>query len=226
VSKLRDVGAAASLVLSPLLILAYWALYPAYGLLQPAAVLRSMAGHGGTAELADLCAFAGTFLAIPATLALMRVLSDRAPRLALTGGALSLAGWTAIMGVLMGDVLAIQMNARGEPMPSEANLYTGFMNSPFMLALNGVSLLHIVGGVVLGIALVRTRLIPRWAALAAAAAPIVHLGANLAGLFWVDAAMWVALTVVGGFVARAILQQGSGAIARYRRTGERAPASV
>ena len=85
-SRIRGLLSAASLVLFPLLILAYWLFYPAYGKLDPADVLRAIDGHASMTTFSDVFAFAGTFLSVPATLALMRVLADRSPRLALIGG--------------------------------------------------------------------------------------------------------------------------------------------
>ena len=212
VAKLRSVGFAASLVASPLLIFAYWLLYPAYGELHPVAMLRDITAHAATTTAADICIFLGVFLAVPATLAQMRVLGGKAPRLTLLGGVLSMAGWIALVGVLMGDVLATQMASTGTP-PPFVELFERFMGSPFMIALTVVATMHVVGGVLLGIALFRTQLIPRWAGLIVAITPVIHLGSNIAGLFLVDEATWLALAVAYLFVARAVIQASADGLA-------------
>jgi hypothetical protein len=66
--------------------------------------------------------------------------------------------------------------------------------------------LHIVGGVLIGVALVRTRLVPLPLAVAATAAPAVHLAANLSGQFWLDATAWIVVATAGGVVAAGLLR--------------------
>src|SRR6476619_99960 len=97
IARVRQTVFGASLVLFPLLILIYWLLYPAYGLLDSAAALRAIDGHAARTATADVFVFTGAFLAAPATLALMRVLNPRSPKLAAVGGSLHLLGWIAII---------------------------------------------------------------------------------------------------------------------------------
>src|SRR4029079_5956269 len=89
---------AVSLVLFPLLILTYWLLYPAYGLLDSVAKLRAIDGHAPRSATADIFVFTGWCLAARATLALTCVLNAQSPKLATIGGALPLFGWIAIIG--------------------------------------------------------------------------------------------------------------------------------
>src|SRR5690242_8838987 len=100
--RVRQLVSAVSLVLFPLLILVYWLLYPAYGVLDSAALLRAIDGHAARTAIADIFVFAGAFLAVPATLGLMRVLDGRSPKLAAIGGAMHLIGWIAIIGIVTG----------------------------------------------------------------------------------------------------------------------------
>ena len=108
ITRVSRTVSAASLVVFPLSILTYWLLYPAYGLLDSAAVLNAIVGHAARTGLADIFVFTGAFLATPATLALMSVLTARSPTLATIGGAMHLFGWIAIIGVVMGDVITVQ----------------------------------------------------------------------------------------------------------------------
>ena len=208
-ARVKQATGAASLVLFPLAILAYWVLYPAYGLLDPAPVLQAIDGHAARTATADAFVFSGAFLAVPATLALMRVLAARSPRLATIGGALHLLGWIAIIGVVMGDVIAVQMVHAGTPSPDTVALYRRIMDSGPVIALNVIATLHVIGGTMLGIALWRTRVVPRWAGVAATFAQPIHLVSNIAGVFWLDAITWIALAAVFGSVAAVVLRSPS-----------------
>jgi hypothetical protein len=197
---------AVSLVLFPLLILAYWLLYPAYGLLDSIATLRAIDGHAARTAKADVFVFAGAFLAAPATLALMRVLTPRSPRLSVIGGSLHLVGWIAIIGVVMGDVIAVQMVNGGTLSPDIERLYGRIMSSAPVIALNIIATLHVIGGTLLGVALWRTRVVPLWAGVAATFAQPVHFVSNIAGIFWLDATTWIALSAAFACVALVVLR--------------------
>ena len=187
------------LVGSPVLFLAYFLTYPAYGELSGEDIVRAIADDPGRTQLADVFAFAGTFLAIPATLAYMHVLRVGSPRLAAVGGGLALLGWIALVGVLMTDVVAVELVDH----PAQFERVYG---SGFVTGLSGLATLHIVGSVLLGIALVRTRLVGLPMGVAITAAPVVHLSANLGGVLWLDAATWIITAVVGVMIAKLILQ--------------------
>jgi hypothetical protein len=205
-SSMRRLVSAASLVSFPLFFLTYWLLYPAYGELNAGAILREIDGHASLTTVADLFAIVAVFLAVPATLALMRVLAGRSPGLALIGGSLALAGWISLLGILMTDVVAVEMVNLGGPTSASVDLFGHIMNSPPVIALNVVAALHVVGGILIGIALYRTRLIPRWGAIAATVSPPLHVGANLAGLLWLDAIAWIALAAAYAYVARKVMR--------------------
>ena len=205
-TRVSQILLAVSMVLFPLLILTYWLLYPAYGLLDSAATLRAIDGHAARTATADVFVFAGAFLAAPATLAIMGVLKPRSPKLAMIGGALHLFGWIAIIGVVMGDVIAVQMVGGGTPSPDVVQLYRQLMSSAPVIALNIIATLHVIGGILLGVALWRTRVVPLWAGVAATFAQPVHFISNIAGIFWIDALTWIALAAAFASVARIVIR--------------------
>jgi hypothetical protein len=212
ITRFRQTGLAVSLVLFPLCILTYWLLYPAYGVLDSVAVLRAIDGHAGRTAAADVFVFTGAFLAAPATLALMRVLNARSPKLSTIGGALHLLGWIAIIGIVMGDVIAVQMVNTGTPSPVVVQLYRHIMSSAPVIALNIIATFHVIGGTMLGIALWRTRLVPLWAAVAATLAQPIHLVSNIAGILWIDAMTWIALAAAFASVATVVLRPAGDAL--------------
>jgi len=213
IARVRQTTLAVSLVMFPVSILAYWLLYPAYGLLDSVAALRAIDGHAARTATSDVFAFSGAFLAVPATLALMRVLNARSPRLAAIGGAMHLLGWIAIIGLLMGDVIAVQMVSGGTPAPDVVQLYRRIMSSPPVIALNIIATLHVIGGPMLGIALWRTRVVPLWAGVAATLAQPIHFVSNIAGILWIDAMTWIALAAAFGSVATVVLRPAADAAA-------------
>ncbi len=202
-----NVLSAMSLVLSPLLILAYWLLYPAYGLLNAGAILKAIDGHGSMTTISDVFVLAGILLAVPATLALMRALVRSSPKLAIIGGVLTLVGWMAIVGPLAGDPVAVEITRAGPPTQAMIDLYSHIVNSPIMIALDVLATLHVVGAIMLGAALIRTRLIPRWAAVTATIAAPIHFAANVSGVLWLDSLTWIGLAVAYGFVAARQVQE-------------------
>jgi len=206
IARVRQMVSAVSLVAFPLSLLTYWLLYPAYGLLDSVAVLRAIDGHAARTATADVFVFSGAFLAVPATLALMRVLNGRSPKLAAIGGALHLLGWIAIIALLMGDVIAVQMVTGGTPAPDVVQLYRRIMISTPVIALNVIATLHVIGGPMLGIALWRTRVVPLWAGVAATLAQPIHFVSNIAGILWIDAMTWIALAAAFGSVAAVVLR--------------------
>jgi hypothetical protein len=208
--QLRRGVAAASLVLYPLLFLAYFAVYPAYGLLESARIAMAFDGHAGAGTLASGFGIAACLLGVPATLALMRVLANRSPKLALIGGAMSLVGFLALVGALMPDVVATQLSTGG--LTDEAKeFFTRFSNSPIVVALNILALFHVIGAVVLGVALWRTGIVPRWAAAIATFAQMIHFGANVSGVFWLDATTWIGLAASYAMVARVVMKDQAAA---------------
>jgi len=206
ISRVSQIVMAVSLVLFPLCILAYWVLYPAYGILDPLDALRAIIGNPSRTAMADVFVFTGAFLAAPATLALMRVLGSPSPKLSAIGGALHLLGWIAIIGVVMGDVIAVQIAGGGTPGPDIMQLYQRIMSSGPVIALNVIATLHVIGGTLLGVALWRTRIVPRWAGVAATFAQPIHFASNIAGIFWIDALTWIALAAAFGSVAAVVLR--------------------
>lgn len=206
--RFRTRASAASLVASPLLILAYWLTYPAYGELSGERVVAAVHGDPAVTGLADLLCFLGALLAVPASFALMRVLSTDAPALAWLGGSLSALGWIAVSILLMTDVLAIEIAEQGVS-ASSVHLFTSVTTNPLVIALDVTASLHIVGAVLIGIALVRVKLIPRGLAIAATVAAPVHVAANVSGVLWLDSLTWVVIATAYGFVIPVILRRGS-----------------
>jgi hypothetical protein len=207
--RIRALGSAGSLVASPLLILAYWLAYPAYGELAADDILRAVDREPSMTAVSDVFMALGALLAVPASLALMRVLRGSTPRLAFLGGTLSVVGWIAVEVLLMTDVIAVEIANQGPPSDELDPFFDDLLTNPFVIALNVAASLHLIGGVLIGLALLRSRLIPRWLAIGATLAPPVHLAANLAGQLWLDSITWVVFAAAYAWVIPVVLADDS-----------------
>jgi len=191
---MRRLTLTAGLIGSPLFLLAYFVTYPAYGAVHGDDLARAVSSAQTQTQIADLFAYTGVFLAVPATLAFMLVLRPRSPRLAAIGGSLAILGWVALSSALTLDLAAVEIG-------DQPTLFQRLYENPVVVTLNSLAGLHILGAVLIGMALVRTRVLPRPLALAMTAAPVVHLASNLAGRLWLDALTWLVTALGGGVIA-------------------------
>ena len=200
--RLSRIVSAVALVASPLLLLAYFATFPAYGEIHGDEIARAVAADPSMARIADVFAFAAAFLAVPATLAYMRLLRTGSPRLATLGGGAAIVGWIALVGVLMTDVVATEIGGHGA-------LFVDVYSSPIVVGLSAVAALHIGGTVLIGVALIRTRLVGLPLGIAFTVATPTHLAANLAGQLWLDAVTWLVTAATGAVAAAHLLRDAS-----------------
>jgi hypothetical protein len=215
--RIRALVSASSLVASPLLVLAYWLTYPAYGVFGGEEIIREVDRAPVQTSVSDVFITLGAFLAVPMSLALMRALRGPAPRLALVGGCLSVIGWIGVAVLVMTDVVAVEIANQG-PSKELVGMFEDLLTNPLVIALNVAASLHLIGGVLIGVALVRSRMIPRWLAIGATLAPPVHLASNLAGQLWLDSITWL---VVAAAYAYAIPEVTGTRRTGTRRTGTR-----
>lgn len=217
-SRTRRLTGALALVAYPMLIFTYWLVYPAYGKSGATAILNAIDGHAARTQAADVFAYAGAFLAVPASLMLMTVLRQRGSRIGWVGGLLSALGWIAVVGLLVLDGLAVEITRGSGPTPGMLHLYHDVLYSPLTIVLDAIATLHVLGGVLIGLGLLRTRLVGLTAAIVATLAPPLHFVSNVAGVLWVDEATWIALAVVYALVARVVLAEETTASRRTATT--------
>jgi hypothetical protein len=72
-------------------------------------------------------------------------------------------------------------------------LFSRLTTSPTIIAVNVLASLHLIGGILLGVAFWRTRLVPRWAAVILIIGGPIHFAANIAGILAIDSLTWIAL---------------------------------
>lgn len=191
-------GAAGTLVIAPAVLLAAGFVNPV-GDTDGQSVADQVAkvvAHQG-AMRAVLALDVLTLLVVPATLAVARLARRGAPRLALAGGWIAGAGWLAgVVGLLPLD--AVLYEAARNPGPGTTALVNAIEGDALIGVLTLVFVLgHIVGGVLLGAALWRSRAVPRSAGLLVGITPLIHLASHIAGSPAVDDV--ASVTMLAGF---------------------------
>ena len=193
--RLRTAVYALGLVASPLLILAYWVLYPAYGDVHGADVFADISAAPSRTYVADAVMLVGCLLAVAGALAYLQVLVAKAPRLSRIGAGCTVVGWIAVLALLLLDVVAAQKE-------TTTAAFQAVYGDPLVLTLNGLAALHLLGGVLIGLALLRIRVVPTWLGVAGTVAPLVHFVSNVSGLLVVDGATWLVTAAMGWVVLR------------------------
>lgn len=174
-ARFRRGASAAALVLAPFLLLAAVAIVPLNTGDTFAEMLRTYDADRGAIAFTGLLALAGALLMIPAVLAVMRAVSPDAPVLALVGGSLAIAGSAAMIGLIGFDAVMLEVSrAQSVREPLAAAMEDGdgwLMGAVFFTFLVG----SVLGLLLLGVALVRTRVVTAWAGVAVAAALPVNV---------------------------------------------------
>ena len=145
-------------------------------------------------------------LMLPAMLYLMRLARKGSPRLAVSGGVLAFAGWLAgLLGLGASDVVFYHA-ARAGDHAAAVSLLTAVTDDAATSVLVGVFLVgHLLGMLILGVALWRSRVVPLWAALLVGLAPIGHLFVHSAGRL-PNAFAYALMTAGMGAAALALLR--------------------
>ena len=166
---------AAALVLGPLgLVLG--SLFQVAGDDDPVSVsLAKIAAHTSGERGVIVCDLLAVFM-LPAVLYLMRLAGPRAPRLTLAGGTVAFAAWLAgLVSLGASDLLydhAAQLSDRASAV---ALVHAVTSDAAFVIPEALFIVGHLLGMLLLGIALWRGRAVPRWAAALVGLAPLVQL---------------------------------------------------
>ena len=202
-ARFRRLASAACLVLGPVLLFIAFAVLPWHPNDETEVEsLNSIAANLTATQVGDLLAFLGILAMIPATLAVMRAVDRRAPVLGLVGGCLSIASLVAGMIIVINDQVIIALADTAELRPAAADALDSSPAWVINVVLTVFLIGLLIGGILLGVALLRSRVIPLWAAVAVIASPVVSIGAHVIDRKAIDAVS--ALMTV---VAYAVLAQ-------------------
>jgi len=146
--------------------------------------VASVAAHPDRFIVANLIALVSLVLLVPALLGLVHMLRERAPRLALVGGGLALAGAMPVAVQIALGLVEWQMVKGGAERGPMVALLHRIEFSPGFVPILLASALPALGICVLGAGLWRTRLAPRWVAgLLGLGGVVLDLGFELPSLF-------------------------------------------
>ncbi|GLX04312.1 hypothetical protein [Microbispora sp. NBRC 16548] len=154
-----------------------------------AEALALMAAHPAETRLATVAAMLGSLLMVPAVLGARRLLAGRSPRLGLLGATLMAGGYICYFAVVFGGITVDVMARRGGPLADYAAVVDGAQSDPsavwvFLLFVLG----NLVGTLLLGLALLRARVVPLWAAAGIMSWPPLHVIGLVAGTEWFEVA--------------------------------------
>ncbi|MFU8853722.1 hypothetical protein ACNAW0_22455 [Micromonospora sp. SL1-18] len=149
--------------------------------------LALSAAHPALLRASAIAALLGCLLIIPATLGAIGFTRSRANRLGLVGGSLMIGGYVAYFGAVTRGFVDLAMAERGGPTGD----YAAVLDAASEAAIPWLLLFvvgNILGTLLLGIALLRARTVPSWAAAAICGWPVLHVAGLIAGTEWFEVA--------------------------------------
>jgi hypothetical protein len=204
----RRYGLAAAALLAPWFIVACntgWAIAQADGARDETGAdsLAAAAAHPVLLHNVVLFGMLGALLMMPAAFGAARLAGRGAAKLSFIAGTLVAAGYACYLAVLLPDLTTLAMVRVGGPLDDFARVLDARQEDAtgawvFLLFVLG----NIVGTLLLGLALWRSRSIARWAAVAVMAWPPMHIIGLAAGVEWFEVAGAAAQGL--GFAAVAI----------------------
>ncbi|MED7928155.1 DUF4386 family protein [Nonomuraea sp. LP-02] len=154
-----------------------------------AEALALAAAHPGLYRLGAVAAMLASMLMVPAVLGVKRLVADRSPKLGFVGAVLTAGGYICYFGIALSGITDVAMAEHGGPVQDYAIVID---NSQSDVSILWVFLLFVLGNLVgtllLGLALLRSRRVPLWAAAAVLAWPPLHVTGLVAGSEWFEVA--------------------------------------
>ena len=177
------------------------------------------AAHPTAEKWFTFAAMVGCLLLVPAVLGAMNLLRVTAARLSLVGGALMIVGYICYFGLLFQGYATVALAQHGGASPDHVAVQDLTMNQGFFVV---VALTFVVGNLIgtflLGLALLRAHVVPRWAALCILTWPVLHILGGPWGELVGAAVEAAGLGVVGVYLLRSRRHTGataSGAVTPY-----------
>ena len=175
----------------------------------PRGALLIAAAHPTAEKWFTFAAMVGCVLLVPAALGAMSLVRVKSARLGLVGGALMIVGYICYFGLLFQGYATVALAQHGGASPANIAVQDLIMNQGFFVV---VALTFVVGNIigtfVLGLALMRPHVVPRWAALCILTWPVLHLLGGPWGVVVGAAVEAVGLGAVGLTLLRSRMRPG------------------
>jgi hypothetical protein len=205
-SRWQTAGAVVCLVVGPLGQLVQYLVSPVNEGASPSEQVTAAAAHGsamGVAVVLDVL----LLLIMPAVLYAGVVAGGTRSRLAVAGTALSFASVLGAGYLLASDVV-IRAAAAQPDHATAVGTVSAFEHSAVVTGLTVLYLAgHLIGFILLGIALIRSRAVPTWAGIALCVSPVAEMLGEAAGLTVLAATGFALLAVAFGACARVLVQR-------------------
>lgn len=172
----------------------------------PTALVQSVASDQPGQSLVLWCGFIAVLTLVPGVLWVGRLTRRGAPRLTTAALLLLAPGYVSLAWFMSSDVLLWAGVHEGVDVDTVARMYVALHPTSVIAA--GIFVIgHVLGTILLGIALWRTHTVPRWAALATITSQPLHFAtAVILGLPWLDLVAWGMNAVGFAVVSVAVLR--------------------
>ena len=179
----------------------------------PRGALLIAAAHPSAEKWFTLAAMVGCLLLVPAVLGAMGLLRVRAARLSLVGGALMIVGYICYFGLLFQGYATVALAEHGGASAGNIAVQDHTVNQGFFVVVALTFVLgNLVGTFLLGLALVRAHVVPRWAALCILTWPVLHVLGGPWGEVVGAAVEAIGLGVVGVHLLRSRTRAADGVV--------------
>lgn len=156
--------------------------------------LALYSAHATAVEIATVAVLVGVMFLVPGLLGVLRLVRTSTPRLGLTAVVLMVAGYVAYVSMNGANLLDTALGQRGlDAADAIEAAQTAPASAPFGLVFIVGNLL---GTLLLAVAVLRTRALPRLAGVGLLAWPVLHVAGLVAGTEWFEVA-GAALQLVG-----------------------------
>jgi hypothetical protein len=199
-------GVALLLPVGPAAIAVLRLLLPYYTAKDSAGMVAAVNAHPGRQSAVLWLAYVGILTLVPGLFAAARICRDAAPRLTLWALGLAVPGYLSL-GMLLGSDHVLWSVSDARLPGSQAVAVVDAVHPSIDVAIGVFVLGHVVGTVLLGLALLRSGRIPVWVGWAVTVSQPLHFVATvILGSPQVDFVAW-SLTAIGmTFVAREVLK--------------------
>ena len=174
-------------------------------------IARDIAAHTGAAELSVWLWTVGTVLFLPGLVGVALLAVARSARLGLWGAVLFGTGLTAVNATPNLDIVALGGFEKGVSQDSLVRVADGVnelavVNGPILYFVAA----HVVGAVLLGVALLRGRVVPAWAAWLLILSMPLNVAGYVIGIAALTALTFVMAAVALGYAGLVLVRHGSG----------------
>lgn len=179
--QFKRVASVFCLVAAPAVIVATFVVAPFGNDETGKEIVSAVAANQWAYTIVPVALTIGILLLIPAVMTAIGLAARRAPYLAYIGGGMAIAGYVALPSTFAGPQAALALSAAGVSPDQAAAVIDKLLSGSVVLNLLSVVFVagHILGTTVLGVALIRARVVAIWAGALFVVSQPIHLVAHI-----------------------------------------------